>query len=77
MRLRVKEVAKSKGFSMGRLKRESHLSYNTIRTLYKNPFRHVNSSTLEKIARALGVEVSELIESVEEQGNSSSEEVKM
>ncbi len=66
MRLRVQEVAKAKGFSMGKLRRETGLSHNTIRTLYKDPFRHVNSSTLDKIATALGVDVSALVESVED-----------
>ncbi len=74
MRLRVKEVAAQKGFSMGKLRRETHLSHNTLRTLYKDPYRHVNSSTLDKIAIALGVDVSELVESIpdEEHGRPSS-----
>lgn len=67
MRLRVKEVARAKGFTMGRLRRETGLAHNTLRTLYKDPYRNVNSSTLDKIAHALGVDVSELVESTEEE----------
>lgn len=67
MRLRVKEVAAEKGFSMAKLRRATHLAHNTLRTLYKDPYRHVNSSTLDKIALALDVDVSELVESVEEE----------
>lgn len=67
MRLRVKEVAQAKGFTMGRLRRETGLAHNTLRTLYKDPYKHVNSSTLDKIARALDVDVSVLVESIEEE----------
>ncbi len=64
MRLRVKEVAAQKGFSMGKLRREAQISHNTLRTIYKDPYRRVNTATLDKIASALDVDVSELIESV-------------
>lgn len=65
MRLRVQEIAKQKGFSMGKLRRAANISHNTLRTIYKNPYRHVNSATLDKLATALGVDVSTLVESVE------------
>lgn len=64
MRLRVQEVAKQKGFTMGKLRREAHIAHNTLRTMYKDPFRRVSTQTLDKIAVALGVDVSELIESI-------------
>lgn len=64
LRLRVKEVAKQKGFTMGRLRREAHISHNTLRTIYKDPYRRVNTATLDKIARALNVSTNELIEDV-------------
>lgn len=66
MRLRVQEVARQKGFTMGKLRRAAGISHNTLRTMYKNPYRHVNSATLDKLATALGVDVSELVESVDE-----------
>jgi lambda repressor-like predicted transcriptional regulator len=61
VRLKVKEVAKSKGFSMGRLSRESNVPYNTIRNIYRNPFYSITTTTLGRIADALGVDVSELV----------------
>ena len=70
MRLRVKEVAKAKGFTMGKLRRTANVSHNTLRTMYKDPYKQVLSSTLDKIATALGVDVSELVESVEEEDGS-------
>jgi DNA-binding Xre family transcriptional regulator len=64
IRLRVKEVAKQQGMSMGRLSRDAGVAYNTIRTIYKDPFRQVTTTTLDKLAKALGVPATELIEDV-------------
>jgi lambda repressor-like predicted transcriptional regulator len=64
LRLRVKEVAESQGMSMGRLSRTTGLAYNTIRNIYRYPTREVNTTTLTKIARALNVPVTELIEDI-------------
>ncbi len=66
MRLRVQEIAKEKGFTMGRLRRTSGVSHNTIRMIYRDPYRPVQSTTLDKLAAALGVDVSELVESSED-----------
>jgi DNA-binding Xre family transcriptional regulator len=64
LRLRVKEVAESQAMSMGRLSRTTGLAYNTIRNIYRYPTREVNTTTLTKIARALNVPVTELIEDI-------------
>ncbi len=74
MRLRIKEVAKEKGFTMGKLRRTANVSHNTLRTIYKDPYKHVLSSTLDKLATALGVDVSQLVESVDEQDAQTYEE---
>jgi len=63
VRLKVREVAKSKGFSMGRLSRESNVPYNTIRNIYRNPFYSITTTTLGRIADALEVDVSLLVTS--------------
>ena len=65
-RLKVREVAKAKGFSMGRLQREANLSYQTVKLLYKDPHRDVSVSTLIKIAEALNVSIAELVEVVKD-----------
>ena len=62
IRLRVKEVAESKGFNMSTLSRSSDVPFSTIRRLWKNPHYQVQLDTLHKIAQALGVPTSELIE---------------
>ena len=66
VRLRVKEIAESKGFNMSQLSRASDVSFNTVKRLWKDPYREVTTTTLERLAKALGVPTSELIEDVEE-----------
>ncbi len=62
VRLLVKEVAKQKGFSMGRLQRTADVSYRTVKLIYQDPYKDVTLRTLEKIAHALDVPIRELIE---------------
>ena len=67
VRLRVKEVAKEKGISMGKLQRDADIAYNTIKRMYKDPYYITTTETLGKLARVLGVSPGELIEEVPEQ----------
>ena len=62
IRLKIKEVAQQKGFSMSRLSRESNMAYKTIQTIWRDPNHEVTTTTLNKLARTLGVDPSELIE---------------
>jgi DNA-binding Xre family transcriptional regulator len=63
IRLKVQEIAAAKGISMRKLASTADIAYNTLRTIYRNPYRQVTSITLDKLARALQVDVSELVES--------------
>ncbi len=65
-RLRVKEVAQAKGFTMARLQRVADINLKTIQVIWHNPQHDASLNTLDKIARALGVPVTELIEDVPE-----------
>jgi DNA-binding Xre family transcriptional regulator len=60
----VKEVARQKGFSMGKLQRNADVAYNTVKRMYKNPYHVITTETLGKLAKALGVSPGELIEEV-------------
>ena len=62
IRLKIQEVAQQKGFSMSRLSRESNMAYKTIQTIWRDPYHEVTTTTLNKLARTLGVDPSELIE---------------
>jgi DNA-binding Xre family transcriptional regulator len=68
VRLRVKEVAKEKGISMGKLQRDADIAYNTIKRMFKDPYYITTTETLGKLARALGVPPGELIEEVADDG---------
>jgi len=63
-RLKVKEVAASKGWTQSKLGRAADLNPRTMQEIYHNPYRDIAYSTLLKIARVLEVDVSDLIEEV-------------
>ncbi len=67
VRLRVKEVAREKGFSMGKLQRSADVAYNTVKRMFKDPYYVTTTETLGKLARALGVPPGELIEEVSDE----------
>lgn len=68
VRLKVKEIAVRKGFSQGLLSRLANIDINTMRKIFRNPTGTVvTTETLDRIAQALKVDVSELIESVYEE----------
>jgi DNA-binding Xre family transcriptional regulator len=64
IRLKVKEVAAEKKMSMRKLAATADIAYNTLRTIYRDPYRQVTTGTLDRLAQALGVDASALIESI-------------
>ena len=66
-RLRVKEVAQARGFTMARLHRAADINLKTIQAIWHNPQHDASLNTLDKIAKALGVPITELIEDVPEE----------
>ncbi len=66
VRLRVKEVAKEKGFSMGKLSRASDVDYNTIKRMYDDKKYSPTVDTLYKVAKVLNVSIAELVEEISE-----------
>ena len=65
-RLRVKEVAQAKGFTMARLQRAADINLKTMQSIWHNPQHDASLNTLDKLAKALGVPVTDLIEDVPE-----------
>lgn len=63
-RLRVREVAESKGYNISTLSRASNVPFSTVRRVWKDPYREIKLTTLNKLAATLGVSTSELIEDV-------------
>lgn len=64
IRLRLKELAQQRGISQGKLSRMSDVDENTIKRIYRNPTAIVSTETINKLAHALGVATTELIEDV-------------
>lgn len=62
IRIRLKELLEEKNISQARLSRLADLSPNTIQSIYHEPTTDVMLSTVEKIAKALQVELDELLE---------------
>jgi DNA-binding Xre family transcriptional regulator len=63
-KLKVKEVAQAKNIGMAKLSRLSDLSYKTIQVIWHDPYHDASTHTLNKIAKALSVPVTDLIEDV-------------
>jgi transcriptional regulator with XRE-family HTH domain len=63
-RLRVKEVAQKKGWSMTKLSHRSEVAYKTIQKIFRDPSAEVTIKTLNRLAQALGVSTRELLEDV-------------
>jgi len=64
IRLRVRVIAEQRGISRTKLSRLSDTNYKTVDMIWKNPYKEVGTTTLERIARALGVRVIDLIEEI-------------
>ncbi|HEU4324658.1 MAG TPA: helix-turn-helix transcriptional regulator [Roseiflexaceae bacterium] len=65
-RLKVRELAEAQGLDMAKLSRRADVAYRTIVRMWHNPEHDASISTLEKIAKALGVRVVDLIADEEE-----------
>ena len=64
IRLKIKDIAESKGINQGQLSRLADVGYSTIRRIFDDPHYSVNFTTLERIAKALRVPAMQLLEEV-------------
>jgi len=60
-RLRVREIAETQGLDATKLARLANVGYNIIRAIFNDPDYNPTFETLQKIAQALNVKVTELI----------------
>ena len=60
--LKVKEVATQKGFNQSSLSRAANVDFKTIKRIFQDPTRDVSLSTIVKIAWALNVSLSDLLD---------------
>ena len=54
IRLKVKEVAEARGFSMAKLARRADIDYKTVQRIYHDPLREVTLEGLEPAASHAG-----------------------
>ena len=65
-RLKIREIAEERGFSMGLLQRKANVAVKVIQSVWRNDRHDISFNTLIKIAEALGVRVTDLIDDEEE-----------
>jgi DNA-binding Xre family transcriptional regulator len=61
-RLKVREVAEGRGWTQAKLQRAADVNSRTMSGIWHDPYRRVTYEVLVKIARALNVAVTELVE---------------
>jgi DNA-binding Xre family transcriptional regulator len=66
-RLRLAEVLKERKLSMNKLSQRSEVTYSIIKEIVRNPYRVVSTETLNRLARALDVPATDLVEDVSEE----------
>ena len=62
--LRVKEVAQSQGFSISKLSRVADVPIKTVRRAWNDPRYPIQLPSLERLAKALQVPITELLEDI-------------
>jgi len=72
-RLKVKEVAGAKKLSQRQLFLRSGVDIRTVRRIFHDPHSVVTVETLARLAKVLEVDVSELIESMSDDGPTTEE----
>jgi len=61
-RLKVRQIAESKGISRTKLSHLTEMQYETINGIWHDTQRDISLTTMLKLARALGVGVGDLYE---------------
>ena len=62
VRFRIREIAEARGMTPTALARAAGLHPQTVRAFWKDPYRKTSTRILGKIADALNVSVTELLE---------------
>ncbi len=67
VRLGMKEAAKEKGISTGKLRRDANVAYYTVKRMFKDPYYITTTKTLGKLTRGLGISPRALLEEVSDE----------
>jgi DNA-binding Xre family transcriptional regulator len=66
VRLKVREITESQGHTRTWLSYHAQIQYDTVTRIWKEPETNVSIATLTKIAKALGVDVTDLYEEIDD-----------
>jgi transcriptional regulator with XRE-family HTH domain len=64
IRLKIKEIAEKRGLNMSQLARKADIDLRTLRRIYRDPTKEVSTAIVAKLAGALDVASTELIEDI-------------
>lgn len=62
IRLKVREIAEAQGLNASQLARKADMSYPPVYKIWNDPYTPVTTTTLMRLAKALGVPATDLIE---------------
>lgn len=66
IRLKVKEEAEKQGLNMAQLARKADIDQRTLRRIYRDPTQEISTLVLGKLAVALGISPSDLLEVIDD-----------
>jgi transcriptional regulator with XRE-family HTH domain len=67
LRLKVREEAEKQGLNMAQLARRADIDQRTLRRIYRDPTQEISTHVLAKLAAALGVGPSDLLEVIDDE----------
>ncbi len=67
LRLRVREEAEKRGLNMAQLARRADIDQRTLRRIYRDPTQEISTHVLAKLASALGIAPSDLLEVIDDE----------
>ena len=67
IKLRIKETAEKQGLNMAQLARKADIDQRTLRRIYRDPTQEISTHVLGKLATALGVPPSDLLEVIDDE----------
>lgn len=67
IRLHIRELAEERGISKTKLSYKAELNYTTVSDLWKDEVKNVQLVTLLKVARVLGVAVTDLYTAIDDE----------
>ena len=67
IKLKIREEAEKQGLNMAQLARKADIDQRTLRRIYRDPMQEISTHVLGKLATALGVPPSDLLELIDDE----------